>query len=224
MKKVLIIAFVLFSCCIVCKSQSYTQYLGPVKMYIDPMWGGVYYAGDVSSIETVYGEYTTADLLWSISEGDLYCSRSSHGDYVEFKYAKYVNDGYSVSNAMRFYAKNYGMCCFTIGNGSLCLVNANEDTVLTVIDDNFHLGNDFSILVIDKSSMYNTDKMYEPSIYVVNNGYVKYYENISWFVTSVNSAKMNAPEGGKQFSLEGIEVNEQHKGVIIDNGKKIINK
>lgn len=224
MKKYCMIAFVIISCSLVCNSQNYTQYLGNVRTYVDLKYGGVYYARNVYASETVYGESVSADEILFVNEEGVYSYSSSFGRYKEFLYEHYVTGGYTVSKGMKFYTKDYGTCAFAYGYGKLFLVTIDGDRIINVLDDDFNAASDFSIVVRDNSALYNSDKTYEPSIYIINNGYVKYYNDISSFITSIYLAKKSVSEGGKQFSLEGIEVNEQHKGVIIDNGKKIINK
>ena len=117
-------------------------------------------------------------------------------------------------------AKNYGLCAFTIKGRALYLIRVVDDTIISVIDDNFSEGSDFSIYVTDINiSRYD----YEPSFYILNNGYLKYYENISSSASSINAVRME-DANGRKYNIGGLEVDNPRSEIYIQDGKKIIKK
>ena len=126
---------------------------------------------------------------------------------------------------MVFYAYPYGLCAFTINGKQLCLVNVRNDAIISVFDNNFSEGSDFSIFVKDRSVI-SASRRYEPSFYIVNNGYVKIYNDISSNrnnVDAVRDVRNNATKG-KKYTLKGIETESPHDEIYIQDGKKIIAK
>ena len=225
MKKLLSVMVIVFTCNVFCYSQTNTSYVGKGKLYQLQDYDNnsfVYCANYSYTNETVYGEHITANNICVYKHPDIHNYSSSHGNYVEIQHSQYLAGShfYSFSKGMLFYALGYGICAFTIKNKQLCLVKFEDDALISILDNNFTESSDFSIHVIDKNV---SSRYMQPSFYILNNGYLKYYQDISSSVSSVSSIKMDKVNG-KKYNLEGVEIDNPQNEVYIQNGKKYIAK
>lgn len=117
---------------------------------------------------------------------------------------------------MLFNVYHYGTCAFTIKGNTLSLVNVLDDSVVTVLDDNLNIGNDFAIFVKDESALMGNK--YEPSIWIFNNGNLKVYNNVSSSVSSISIDEKDS----KKYNMGGIEVIKPNKEIYIQESKKIM--
>lgn len=225
MKKIVSILVVMFVCNLFCYSQTSTNYVGKGKLYQLQAFSDetfIYCANYNSTNETLYGEHITSNNICVFNNPNTTNYSSSHGDYVEIQHSQ-LEAGtrrYHFSKGMLFMAKNYGLCAFTIKGRALYLIRVVDDTIISVIDDNFSEGSDFSIYVKDINiSRYD----YEPSFYILNNGYLKYYESISSSVSSISAVRMEKTNGRK-YNISGVEVDNPRSEIYIQDGKKIIKK
>ena len=93
---------------------------------------------------------------------------------------------------------------------------------MSVFDSNFYEGSDFSILVIDNSAL-PASRRYEPSFWIINNGYVKVYNDVSGNVSSVSSVRIEK-NNSKMYNTGGLEIEKTKNEIYIQDGKKIIAK
>lgn len=225
MKKIVSILMIMFACNMFCYSQTSTSYVGKGKLYQLQAFSDetfIYCANYNSTNETLYGEHITSNNICVFNNPNTTNYSSSHGDYVEIQHSQ-LEAGtrrYHFSKGMLFMAKNYGLCAFTIKGRALYLIRVVDDTIISVIDDNFSEGSDFSIYVTDINiSRYD----YEPSFYILNNGYLKYYESISSSASSINAVRME-DANGRKYNISGVEVDNPMNEIYIQDGKKIIKK
>lgn len=201
-------------------AQDLSQYIGKCRIYQLPTFDNEVYTANISStFGSLYGERATASKISVFNGTNFYEYPTGHGYYVEFQYSHKVTAGYSSSWHMMFCAYGYGLCAFVIEGNSLCIVKLKDDTIVSVLDSNFQAGDDFSIMVRDDSSLYGN--RFEPSIWIVNNGYVKVFNNISSHVSSVRSVEADK-NSCKTFNIQGIETANPINGVYIQKGKKVI--
>ena len=225
MKKIVSILVVMFVCNLFCYSQTSTNYVGKGKLYQLQAFSDetfIYCANYNSTNETLYGEHITSNNICVFNNPNTTNYSSSHGDYVEIQHSQ-LEAGtrrYHFSKGMLFMAKNYGLCAFTIKGRALYLIRVVSDTIISVIDDNFSEGSDFSIYVKDINTLRYD---YEPSFYILNNGYLKYYESISSSVSSISAVRMEKTNGRK-YNISGVEVDNPRNEIYIQDGKKIIKK
>ena len=225
MKKIVSILVVMFVCNLFCYSQTSTNYVGKGKLYQLQAFSDetfIYCANYNSTNETLYGEHITSNNICVFNNPNTTNYSSSHGDYVEIQHSQLEagTHRYHFSKGMLFKAKNYGLCAFTIKGRALYLIRVVDDTIISVIDDNFSEGSDFSIYVKDINiSRYD----YEPSFYILNNGYLKYYENISSSASSINAVRMEE-KNGRKYNISGVEVDNPRSEIYIRDGKKFIAK
>ena len=211
--------------CSICYSQNLTQYLGKGKMYQLTGWEELMcYATFSSVLETVYGDHVCSDQIYIYENNSFVGYTSTHGSYVEVQLSQYLAGArnFSYSKNIVFYVYGYGLCAFTINKKSLCLVNVKSDTVVSVFDSNFYEGSDFSILVIDNSAL-PASRRYEPSFWIINNGYVKVYNDVSGNVSSVSSVRIEK-NNSKMYNTGGLEIEKTKNEIYIQDGKKIIAK
>ena len=223
MKKILLLSTFFFMGSI-CYSQNLTQYLGRGKMYQLSGWEDLMCYATFSSVyETVYGEHVCSDKIYIYDNSGFEGYTSTHGSYVEVQYSQYLAGAmcFSYSKNMVFYVYGYGLCAFTKKGNTLCLVDVKSDTVVSVFDSNFKEGEDFSILVKDKSNRGGT--RFEPSFWITNNGYVKVYNDVSSNVSSVSSVSID-DKNGRMYNLSGMEIEKPKNEIYIQDGKKIIAK
>lgn len=225
MKKIVSILVVMFVCNLFCYSQTSTNYVGKGKLYQLQAFSDetfIYCANYNSTNETLYGEHITSNNICVFNNPNTTNYSSSHGDYVEIQHSQLEagTNRYHFSKGMLFMAKNYGLCAFTIKGRALYLIRVVDDTIISVIDDNFSEGSDFSIYVKDINTLRYD---YEPSFYILNNGYLKYYESISSSVSSISAVRMEKTNGRK-YNISGVEVDNPRNEIYIQDGKKIIKK
>lgn len=148
---------------------------------------------------------------------------STHGSYLEVQTSQYLAGARCFSNSQNivFYVYGYGICAFTKKGKTLCLVNVKSDAVVSVFDSNFHEGDDFSIFVKDNSIP--GQSRYEPSFWIINNGYVKVYNDVSSYVSSVSSVRAEE-NNSKMYNTGGLEIEKPKNEIYIQDGKKIIAK
>ena len=223
MNKLLFILTTVFSYSLFCNSQNLTQYLGKGKIYQTLSWEDVLCYATFNSVNSsVYGDHIKSNLIYLYENSNFVGYPSSHGDYVEIQHSQYISgstSSYTISKNMVFYAYPYGLCAFTINGKQLCLVNVRNDAIISVFDNNFSEGSDFSIFVKDRSVI-SASRRYEPSFYIVNNGYVKIYNDISSNrnnVDAVRDVRNNATKG-KKYTLKGIETESPHDEIYIQDG------
>ena len=227
MKKNIFVLAVLFVSNLLCYSQNLTQYLGKGKLYQTSSWENIMCYATFSYVnETVYGDHVTSDkiYLYDLNSNPNFVSySSSHGNYVEIQHSQYFSGArcYAFSKNMVFYVYNYGLCAFTIKGKNLSLVNVYNDNVISVFDSNFSEGTDFAIFVKDNSIP--GQNRYEPSFWIVNNGYIKVYNDVSSNLTSINSVK-EENVNDKMYSLEGVEITNPQNEIYVQGGKKILAK
>lgn len=213
----------LFSCSI-CYSQDLTINLGKGKLYQLSGWEDLMCFATFSSVqETVYGDHVCSDQIYIYENNSFEGYTSTHGRYVEVQFSQYLNGSscFSYSKNIVFYVYGYGLCAFTKNNNTLCLVNVKSDTVVSVFDYNFNEGSDFSILVKDNSVP--GSRWYEPSFWITNNGYVRVYNDVSSWVSSVNSVRAE-DNNRKMYNMGGLEIEKPKNEIYIQDGKKIIAK
>lgn len=225
MKKIVSILVVMFVCNLFCYSQTSTNYVGKGKLYQLQAFSDetfIYCANYNSTNETLYGEHITSNNICVFNNPNTTNYSSSHGYYVEIQHSQLEagTNRYHFSKGMLFMAKNYGLCAFTIKGRALYLIRVVDDTIISVIDDNFSEGSDFSIYVKDINTLRYD---YEPSFYILNNGYLKYYESISSSVSSISAVRMEKTNGRK-YNISGVEVDNPRSEIYIQDGKKIIKK
>ena len=92
---------------------------------------------------------------------------------------------------------------------------------MSVFDSNFHEGEDFSIFVKDNS--FPGSSRYEPSFWIINNGYVKVYNDVSSNVSSVSSVRAEE-NNSRMYNMSGLEIENPKNEIYIQDGKKIIAK
>lgn len=211
--------------CLYCYSQTSTNYVGKGKMYqLQGSDGDVFFycANYYSTNETLYGEHITSNNICIFKYPNVQNYTSSHGNYIEIQHSQLLAGAsrYSFSKGMLFYSRNYGLCAFTIKNNKLCLIKFYDDTIISVLDNNFSEASDFSIYVKDNNKLYYD---YEPSFYILNNGYLKYYANISSSVSSINAVRMEEANDRK-FNISGVEIDNPRNEIYIQSGKKFIAK
>ncbi|MCR4592792.1 MAG: hypothetical protein K5672_06530 [Bacteroidaceae bacterium] len=229
MRNLLLILAAVFSSSLYCNSQNLTQYLGEGKIYQTLSWEDVLcYATFNSVYSSVYGDHVKSNLIYLYVNSNFVGYTSSHGDYVEILHSQNISgstSSYTISKNMVFYAYPYGLCAFTINGKQLCLVSVRSDAIISVFDNNFSEGSDFSIFVKDRSVI-SASRRYEPSFYIVNNGYVKVYNDISSNKNNIDAVvdvRNNAIKE-KKYTLKGIETESPHEEIFIQNGKKMIAK
>ena len=224
MKKLLSVRVIVFTCNVFCYSQTNTSYVGKGKLYQlqDYDNSTVYCANYSYTNETVYGEHITANNICVYKYQEIHNYSSSHGNYVEFQHSQLLAGShlYSFSKGMLFYALGYGICAFTIKNKQLCLIKFEEDAIISILDNNFTESSDFSIHVIDNNL---TSRYILPSFYILNNGYLKFYEGFTSSISSVSAVKMDKVNG-KKYNLEGVEIDNPQNEVYIQDGKKYLAK
>ncbi len=224
MKKIVLILFSLFINTLCSYSQNSTYYVGNGKMYYFN-WGDlslVYVANYSASYETTYGEHITAEKICVFEGSNIGYYTSSHGDYIEIQHAQYASAlDYCISRNMLFYVYGYGICAFTKKNNTLCLIKFYEDTVISVIDSNFSEGSDFSIFVKDVSQKNNR---LEPFFWILNNGYLKYYSNVSNYASSIKKGINKDSSSSRMYNMNGFEIETPKHEVFIQDGKKKIIK
>lgn len=227
MKKIVSILMIMFACNMFCYSQTSTSYVGKGKLYqLQDFDTGtfVYCANYTYTNETLYGEHITSNNICVYQHPNTHNYSSSYGNYVEVQHSQCLTGShlYSFSKGMLFYASGYGICAFTIRNNQLCLIKFYEDTLISVLDNNFSEGSDFSIYVVDNNTTYGSRQI-QPSFYILNNGYLKYYESISSSVSSISAVRMEKTNGRK-YNISGVEVDNPRNEIYIQDGKKIIKK
>ena len=225
MKKNIFVLAVLFVSNVFCYSQDLTQYLGNGKLYQTSSWNGIICYATFSYVnETVYGDHITSDKIYIYNWKNGFVGySSSHGSYVEIQHSQYLGtEGRSFSKNMVFHTHlaQHNLCAFTIKGKNLYLVDVYNDNIISVFDSNFSEGTDFAIFVEDQSYPNN---IFEPSIWIVNNGYIKVYKNISSHLTSINSVK-EEKTNDKMYNLEGVEITNPHNEIYVQGGKKILAK
>ena len=222
MKKIALILFSLFINTLCSYSQNGTYYVDKGKMYYFN-WSDynlVYVANYSASYETTYGEHITAEKICIFENSNIESYTSSHGEYVEIEHAQYGGTNafdYCVSRNMLFYVTGYGICAFTKKNNTLSLIKFYDDKIISVIDNNFSEGSDFSILVKDMSRPNNVK---EPSFWILNNGYLKYYSNVSNYASSINNSIKKDSNSSRIYNMNGIEIETPRHEIFIQNGKK----
>lgn len=217
---------VLLTSYLFCYSQDATYYVGKGKIYQLQLWNVdaiVYFANFNSTYETVYGEQITSNKICIYNSSNVQNYTSSYGDYIEIHHSQEFSASqlYTHTRNMLFFVTGYGICAFTLKNKTLSLVKFYDDTLISVLDDNFICGDDFSIFVRDGNRM--PPSHLEPSFWILNNGYIKYYSNVSSIASSVNAVKMDDVKG-KQYNIGGVETNNPKNDVYIQDGKKYIIK
>lgn len=223
MKKILFIASCLLFGLLCHAQDAEYYYMNKCKIYQLPnVDGWIYTASIYSSQESIYSERVKANNISLFSGSQFLNYSTSHGQYIEFSHSHKVTGGYSSARHMLFSAYRYGLCAITEDGNCLRVIRLEDDTVLLTLDANFQEGDDFMVLVRDDDNVYGNRA--EPSIWVVNNGCMKVFNNLSNHVASVRSARADKASN-KSYTLGGIEVASPDNGIYIQNGKKIaINK
>ncbi len=217
----------LFICNLYCFSQTSTNFVGEGKLYKlqgDSGEDYIYCANYSSTQETLYGEHIKSDLICVFNNSETRDYSSSHGNYIEIQHAQYLAGAHKFANStgMLFYASKYGICAFTVKEKKLSLIKFIDDTLISVLDNNFSEGSDFSIYVVDKNT---TQRTLEPSFYILNNGYLTYYNNISSSVSSVQTSKARINNSdGRKINLQGIEIDNPKNEIYIQDGNKFVAK
>lgn len=216
---------IMFACNMFCYSQTSTSYVGKGKLYqlqapSDETF--IYCANYNSTNETLYGEHITSNNICVFEYPNNQNYSSTHGDYIEIQHSQKAagTNRYIFSKGMLFMAKGYGLCAFTIKEKTLYLIRVEDDTVLSVLDDNFNEGSDFSIFVEDDNT---NGYKYEPDIYILNNGYLKFYVGIPTSLNSINTVR-SEEVNDKLYNIGGVEVDNPRSEIYIQGGKKIIKK
>lgn len=225
MKKIVSILMIMFACNMFCYSQTSTSYVGKGKLYQLQAFSDetfIYCANYNSTNETLYGEHITSNNICVFNNPNTTNYSSSHGDYVEIQHSQLEagTHRYHFSKGMLFMAKNYGLCAFTIKGRALYLIRVVDDTIISVLDNNFSESSDFSIYVRDQNI---SSYVYEPSFYILNNGYLKYYDSISSSASSINAVRMEE-KNGRKYNISGVEVDNPRSEIYIRDGKKFIAK
>lgn len=225
MKKIVSIMLIMFACNVFCYSQTNTSYVGKGKLYKLQDYDSdsfVYCANYSYTNETLYGEHITSNNICVYKHPNTHNYSSAHGSYVEVQHSQCLAGSHlhSFSKGMLFYVYGYGICAFTIKNKQLCLIKFYEDILISILDNNFTEGSDFSIYVIDNNT---TSRQIQPSFYILNNGYLKYYKNISSSTTSIYSVNMQETNSEK-YNVSGLVVDDPKSEIYIQDGKKFIAK
>ena len=221
MKRFLFYFYCMISCSII-NAQDVVQYIGNCKIYQLPSFDGEMYTANIaSSKDRKYGDFVTASKISVYNGSGFNEYTTSHGKFVEITYSHKVTGGYSSARHMMFCAYRYGLCAIVYDDSymKLHVVKLQDDSILFTIDNNFMDGGDFSVLVRDDDNVYGN--RFEPSITVVNDGYVKVYNNLSNHVASVCSISLEKASS-PTCSLDGIRVERLEKGIYIQEGKKVI--
>ena len=181
------------------------------------------YATFSSVLETVYGDHVCSDQIYIYENNSFVGYTSTHGSYVEVQCSQYLSGArcFAYSRNIIFYVYGYGLCAFTKKNNVLYLVNVKSDTVVSVFDNNFNEGEDFSIFVKDNSVP--GSQRYEPSFWITNNGYVKVYTDVSSNVSSSRSVRLEQ-NNSRMYNMNGLETEKPKNEIFIQDGKKIIAK
>ncbi len=219
-----------------CNAQDVTEYVGKCKLYRCPNYdkknyldSGFTYAANVYfETNSMYASSLTYTAIHLFNSGSFTKYTTNHGNYISFQYNLriYKSNDTSYSEQAMFRSSQLGgsgYFAFALNGNKLYLVDLKTDDIIMTLDNNITLGTDFSIYV----DAYTLDTEWgissTPSIWLTNNGYIKYWYKSS-NTSSVKSISVDPDVQDKTFNLNGIEIEDPQEGVYIKNGKKYIAK
>ena len=111
-----------------------------------------------------------------------------------------------------------GCYAFVIEGHYLHIVDVQTDAIISTLISNFQRESDFSIVVDDQSTLYDSAV---PSFWVMNSGWIKIYNGFP-STASVRSMAVDSNTSGTTYNLGGMEVLNPTNGVYIQREKKIV--
>ncbi len=238
MKKTFLLFAMLLIASFNCNAQDVTEYVGKCKLYIFPNYDaytsshefhGIRYTANVKYEDnTLYAKnlyYTAINIYDYSTPFNTYTTQ--HGMYVSFQYnfGKYHSHESAFSEQAMFRSDILGgskYYAFTWDSGNLYLVDVKTDEIIYTFEKNIAQGTDFAIYV-DTDEIQHERSNNMPSIWIINNGYVKIWNQIP-VASSVKSISVDPDVQDKTFNISGIEIEDPQEGVYIKNGKKYIAK
>ena len=223
-KVILLFAFLLAS--IGGIAQEFETYIGKSKIYMWPLHEeGTKYAACMFDWvgDTFNNTYFFSSVsIYNPSERKFQTYSSAHGKYVAFQlFYKVMTGRKDKCEQVVFWSnKGNGSGCyaFVIEGHYLHIVDVQTDAIISTLISNFQRESDFSIVVDDQSTLYDSAV---PSFWVMNSGWIKIYNGFP-SSASVRSATAEKGTPGTTYNLGGVEVPNPTGGIYVQDGKKVV--